>query len=313
MDRVNQLLILLVIIFVSSGCIDGGEEETESEGTQAIDVDTLRVVPDEIYSGSTVTAELKFTNIGELPADLQINSDNYDSVEGAPYGDRVLTDRCRDLFSVESFNLRGPDESLVDGNTYRLPRESQISMIWTLRNDETEAVPLTGSSCTFRFNVPFNYTVDAFRQIQFKESREVEGTPELQSKSSRGPMKIDISTVGSTADQPNTFIEGDIPQIRITLRNQGDEGKEYSGFINAEFPEIYLAGEENKISLRGEDCENPDDEITVYSGRSRTLVCDIDYDKEIDGAFREEIRVESDYRYVQNLGSFTVDVKPRAD
>lgn len=76
------------------------------------------------------------------------------------------------------------------------------------------------------FQVPFNYSVNSFRQIQVKRSRNVEGS-QLQSKSTSGPLLFAIETIGGTGEEgKSTYIAGEDQNMRVLLQlqNRGQEG-----------------------------------------------------------------------------------------
>lgn len=345
MDTKIQVLILLVFTLVTSGCING-EENTQSEGSQAINVHELTVQPSQIYSGSSSNIILHISNGGELPANLTVNSDydpsdsdresceqyrsqsmdaqsinlyrqclsaqqesdsGSDRSEGAPYADRILTDRCRDFLNVEDFSVIGPGD--IESSKYTLPPRNEVRFTWVLRNPESSNVPLNGHQCNLRFQVPFDYTVNAYRQIQFKDSRDTSGVPGLESRSSKGPMMLNIDTIGSTSDQASTFIEGDNAEVRISMINQAEEGTSYTGFIEAEVPEINAEG----FSLEDDCGEISQDSLTMYEGESQSIRCDIIPDENIDGSIRGEVTAKAEYTYVQNLGSRTIEVEYRGN
>ena len=292
---------MLVLIVVTSGCIDG-PEDTQSEGGDAINVEELTVRPSSISSGSSVNSILHISNTGELEADLGVNS------EEGEYGDRILKDRCRDFLNVEDYSVNGPES----GSSISLSPQEEVIFNWVLRNPESSNVPLNGYSCNLKFQVPFDYSVNAYRQIQFKESREIEGSPNLESKSSRGPMKLEIDTIGSTSGDSSTFIEGDNAEVIITLVNQAEDGTSYTGFIDADVPDI----EANSDSFSLEDgCEEQisDGELTMYEGESQSIRCGVKLDEEVKGSLRGEITAETDYTYVKNLGSRTVEIEYRGN
>jgi len=304
MDLKSEALILFALVLVSSGCLDPGNGETESQGDQALEVVDLSVQPSEIYAGSSSTANLHIRNSGELPATLDINS------EGGEYADRVLTNRCRDIFSISDFQVSGPG-GVTGQSEYGLEERHEVRFTWVLENINTDRVPLNGYSCNLKFQVPFDYTVTAYRQLQFKESREIEGTPDLESQSSAGPMTFRIETIGSTAESSSTFLEGDQAEISIYMVNQGEEGTDYTGFIEADFPEIEASG----FELTEDDCGEDSDTITMYDGESERIRCTVDssvFDG-LEGSKRGEIEASTDYTYVRNIGDETVEVQYRGN
>ena len=227
------------------------------------------------------------------------------------YGDRVLTNRCRDIFDVTDFEVRGPGD-ISGSSRYYLPERGEVRFNWVLENINTGNVPINGYSCNLKFQVPFDYTVESYRQLQFKESEEIEGTPNLNSRSSAGPMAFRIETIGSTSEQPSTFLEGDQPEIIIYMVNQGKQGTSYTGFINAKVPDIEASG----FSLENANCDRDTEEtITMYQGESERIRCHVDQSvfDNLDGSLRGEITAETEYTYVRNLGQKRVEVEYRGN
>ncbi|MFO7794143.1 MAG: hypothetical protein R6V35_04175 [Candidatus Nanohaloarchaea archaeon] len=306
--RNGYILALVGLVILTSGCMDGGEE-TESEGTQAIGVNELSVTPQTIYADSSTTAILHIENTGLLDANLTIDSEWSQDDTHPNYGDRLLTNRCRDIFEVDEFSARGPGDQSKD--RYNLPSGTEARFSWSLSTRNAN-VPIQGLDCNMRFEVPFDYSVSAYRQLQFLESREVQGVSELDSRSSRGPMAINIETIGSTSEQgSSTFVEGDNAEVIIRLRNQVEEGSSYTGFIQAEVPEIEASGVEFE-----EECEGAQgDTITMYEGESQPIRCSISDEvfEDLNGSARGEVRVSADYTYVKDLGSKNVEVEYRGN
>lgn len=257
--------------------------------------------------------ELTAAEINQLKKCATENTDSggSDTSQLGSYGDRVLTNRCRDIFDVTDFQVRGPGD-VSGSSSYYLPERGEVRFNWVLENINTGNVPINGYSCNLKFQVPFDYTVIAYRQLQFKESEEIQGTPDLNSRSSQGPMAFRIETIGSTSDQSSTFLEGDQPEIIIYMVNQGQDGTSYTGFINAKVPEIEASG----FSLEHSDCDrDPGDTITMYQGESERIRCHVDQSvfENLDGSMRGEITAETDYTYVRNLGQKKVEVEYRGN
>lgn len=239
------------------------------------------------------------------------NDGGSDNGRVGSYGDRVLTNRCRDIFDVTTFEVRGPGD-ISGSSRYYLPERGEVRFNWVLENINTGNVPINGYSCNLKFQVPFDYTVTAYRQLQFKESEEIQGTPNLNSRSSKGPMAFRIETIGSTSDKPSTFLEGDQPEIAIYMVNQGQEGTSYTGFINAKVPNIEASG----FSLENSNCDrDPGETITMYRGESERIRCYVDQSvfDDLDGSLRGEITAETNYTYVKNLGQKKVKVEYRGN
>ncbi len=305
----RYILALVGLVVITSGCIEGGGE-TESEGTQAIGVNELSVTPSTIYADSSTTAILQIENTGLLDANLTIDSEWSQEEEHPNYGDRLLTNRCRDIFEVDEFTARGPGDQSKD--RYKLPSGTEARFSWSLSTRNAN-VPIQGLSCNMRFEVPFDYSVSAYRQLQFLENREVQGVSNLESRSSRGPMAINIETIGSTIDRgSSTFVKGDNAEVRVTLRNQVEDGTKYTGFIRAEVPEIEASGLDFEEECQGAQGEET---ITMYEGESQPIRCSISDDvfENINGSTRGEVRVTADYTYVKDLGSKKVEVEYRGN
>lgn len=305
-----HLLMLITFVTVTSGCLNG--ESTQSEGVQAITVEQLTVQPQTILGESSTTAILHVENSGELDAELTIDSDWQDSGLHNNYGDRLLTNRCRDIFDVEDFNARGPGDESAD--QYEMPPRSEARFTWDLSNQQAN-IPIQGYSCNLRFQVPFDYSVTAFRQLQFVEDRSITGTPDLESRSSSGPMKINVDTIGSTSELgPSTFVDGDTAEVRIQLENQAQEGTSYTGFIEASIQDIEASG----FDFAEEDGECLDrfdqgDELVMYEGESQIIRCRISDEvfDDLDQSTRGGVQVWVDYSYVKDLGSKEVEVEQR--
>lgn len=305
----RYLLALVGLVIITSGCIDGGEE-TQSEGTQAIGVNELSVTPSTIYADSSTTAILHIENTGLLDANLTIDSEWSQDDTHPNYGDRLLTNRCRDIFEVDEFTARGPGDQSKD--RYSLPSGTEARFSWSLSTRNAN-VPIQGLSCNMKFEVPFDYSVSAYRQLQFLENRQIQGVTNLDSRSSRGPMAINIETIGSTSQQgSSTFVQGDNAEVIVTLKNQVEEGSSYTGFIQAEVPEIEASGFDFESDCQGAQGEET---ITMYEGGSQPIRCSISDEvfENINSSSRGEVRVTADYTYVKDLRSKKVEVEYRGN
>ena len=307
--------MLTGLILLTSGCIDNGGS-TESAGDQAITVERLSVTPQTILADSSTTAILHISNTGQLDANLTVDSGWRGEEVGSNYGDRLLTNRCRDIFTVDDFSARGPGDASKD--RYEMPSGTEARFTWSLSTRNSN-VPIQGLSCGLKFQVPFDYSVNAYRQLQFVENREITGTPELSSRSSAGPMSISIETIGSTSQLgPSTFVQGDNAEVSITMRHQQSEDSSYTGFIEASIPEIEaegfeFAGEaEDEINRCLGDFEE-DDQLVMYNGESQAIRCSISDQvfEDLDGSTRGEIQVSANYTYVKDLGTEEVKVEYR--
>ena len=307
--------MLTGLILLASGCLEPSQD-TQSEGDQAITVERLSVTPQTLLADSSTTAILHISNTGLLDANLTVDSEWSKEETHPNYGDRLLTNRCRDIFTVDEFSARGPGDTSKD--RYEMPSGTEARFTWSLSSRNSN-VPIQGLSCDLRFQVPFDYSVNAYRQLQFVENREITGTPELSSKSSAGPMSINIETIGSTSQLgPSTFVQGDNAEVSITMRHQQSEESSYTGFIKASIPDIEASGfefageAEDEINKCLGDFQE-DAQLVMYNGESQEIRCSISDEvfEGLDGSTRGEVQVKANYTYVKNLGTKDVQVEYR--
>jgi hypothetical protein len=307
MNTYAKSLLIILAVIVTSGCINGGSQ-TSSTGANAISVEELSVTPQKIRAGSSTNIILRLRNSGTLNTTVKINSES-GSLEGDPFGDRILTNRCVDLFKVEEFTVTGPGEEFKKDKGYKLEPGAKVSLRWVLDNADADRVPLTGFDCNLKFQIPFDYSVNAFRQIQILETRETTGVEGLQSKSSAGPMKLNIATIGSTSERgPSTIIKGDNAEAIINLENQKGESTAFTGLIETEAPDITAS------NIKLENCNIRGEQFVMYEGESRRIRCDIKYDLgENQDRKRGRIDAETEYTYIKKLGEKTVEVEYRGN
>jgi len=95
-------------------------------------------------------------------------------------------------------------------------------MNWNL-DQEGVSVPLNGYSCPVKFQVPFNYTVQAYQQLQIKQE-DIETEVDLSSQTSKGPLSIAIETIGSSSRTgAPVFLARDSPEALIQIVNEQPE------------------------------------------------------------------------------------------
>lgn len=295
----NRLLLLLSLVIITSGCINGGGgSDMESE---AIVVEELSVEPSEIYQEGTVTVTVTIRNSGEIPALIDIGED----------GTEVLTSHTPDLLRIEDFSSRtstNPDPE----QEYTLEPEEQLQMQWDLYQYDPDRIRFyTDDDASLTFRVPFQYDVNAFQQIQVKQSRNEQALDDLEAQSSQGPLQVALQPTGSSSESGNAiFLEEDTKQIQVQLYNQNPEEGAHDGLIRTEVPEI-----EGVQGLEIESCDEPeDDELSLYDGDSTVITCNIELADHIDDDFRSmrgEIRVSTEYDYIQRLGQRAVTVNYR--
>ena len=342
-DR-HLILSLLVFTVTVSGCTGGGSQGTQDQGNKAVAVEQLKVTPSEIFADGTVRIRMSVRNIGELPAQVKVGSDDNGGIDGSD----VLTNHCPDIFDISDFSASSSNVSGTEPS-YSLAPDYRIRMNWELTQD-TGNVPLNGYDCNLRFQVPFDYSVEAFRQIQVKSNSEVQGSEELFAKSSQGPMKIEIQSIGSSAPRgAPTFLQGDNAEIRVQLENKKPDESSYTGTVelqppvmqarNIEFARVNVSDRVDtaeRVARRMEGiqasnvdpnemmrlCPDPKDlqesgQIRIYEGKSTVYSCALNTSLERGGtqlpSLRGEIFARANYTYVKNIGSRSVRVKYRGN
>lgn len=344
----NQRLVtlsLFALAILVSGCTGGGGGQgTQDQGDQAVTVDQLQVNPSEIRAGSTVRVRMGVTNSGELPAKVNLGSS-----EGDVDGNQILTNHCPDIFDISDFSASSSNVSDTQ-NTYALQSGYSIQMNWELQQS-TDNVPLNGYDCQLKFEVPFDYSVEAFRQLQVKANDDVQGTEELFAKSSQGPMKIEMETIGSSSERgAPTFLEGDNAEVLVQLENKNPEDSSYTGTVElnppvmdargVSFEEANISEDEDRVEvaediarrMEGIDasdvsgggqaalCPRPGEvplsgNLRIYEGGSKVFRCTLDWELEENGvavpSLRGEVFARANYSYVKDVGTRSVKVNYR--
>ena len=327
----RKVLILLIAVFAISGCIGPGGNNSNSEPSGAISVQSLNVQPSEIFAGGNVRVNIGIANTGQLPAALRVGED----------GSSIMANNCQDIFDIQSFSARSSNVSDTE-ESYKLAPQYEASLNWNLVQS-AGSVPLDGYRCNLRFEIPFDYSVESFRQIQVKESDRVENA-ELFAQSSQGPLDIQLEAIGSSAASgAPVFLEDDRGEILVRLVNRQTEDSRYQGLIELEPPVLEARGikfEEVDITSDNEEiakelaedipdldagdvnagdevrmCPDPTNligspELTINDGQSETLRCDIEWS--LTGpSMRGEVFAQTDYTFVKKAGSQRVNVKYR--
>lgn len=344
----NQRLVILslfVLTVIASGCTSGGSGQgTESQGNQAVTVDQLQVNPSEIFAGSTTRVRMGVTNSGQLPAKVKLGT-----TSGQVDGNQILTNHCPDIFDISNFQASSTNVSKTK-SVYTLEPGYSIQMNWELKQS-TGNVPLNGYDCQLKFEVPFDYSVEAFRQLQVKSSSDVQGTEELFAKSSQGPMKIEMETIGSSSERgAPTFLQEDNAEVLVQLENKDPEDSSYTGTVNLnppvmdartiEFEEVNISSDKEEVAKQIAErmegvspsqvnaggkaplCPNPKDvptsgNLRIYEGGSKVFRCGINWDLEDNGvevpSLRGEVFGRANYSYVKDVGTRGVRVKYRGE
>lgn len=283
-----KVIGLLLLALIASGCIDG------SSG-QGISVSELSVEPQSIRSGESVSVDIEAVNAGLLEGQINVGD--------TETGDRILTNHCPDYFSVEEFRAsssRGENSSGI----YTIGEGEQARFFWRLNQDKPDEIPLQGYTCNMKFEIPFDYSVTAYKQLQVKQERDSEGAEELASDISPGPLTIDMEIIGSTASQENTILERDDPSLYLTAYNQDNEESPYQGLIEIENIEINGGG---AISV-GNECGDRES-VTLVSGNQEIYRCDINYETLNQPSVTGEITADIDYTFVKDVGEKEVEVQ----
>lgn len=301
-EKSKLALCLLFLTVLVSGCINGGQ--TTSEGSESISITEFNVNPSQVYEGSSTRVTLEAVNVGNTPAEIDIGEQ----------GTNIMKDYCQDNFDIDedgfSTTLSRTVDELSDENSYRLEENERIRLIWTL--EQTGHVPLYGLPCDLRFEMPFDYSVQAFRQIEIKEHRDVEGSSGLESRSSKGPMTLEIGTVPGALGETSVYSAEDDSTITVHMQLSNDDPEDgyRKGVVDIDEESFNIGLDSLEFE---EDCEFPED-LTLYEGRSSTITCQIKVpDKEdIPGpAMTGEINAEVDYTFVRDVGTQRVEVERR--
>lgn len=312
LNKDNSVLAIIALTIVVSGCINGGgSSETQQDGVQAIDVTGMDITPNQIFAGDSVTASIEIHNRGNHEAELIAELEDVDEHRGS----RILESYCPDLFRIQNFDIQS-ERYHETQESYTLQPGEAIGMNWNLEQFDEERVQFfTDSGCDIRFSAPFNYSVESFQQFQIMSDNNVEPS-NIESRSSQGPMFLDINMIGSTSDQGEPyFLSEDLStaggiDARLQLENQIPEDADMQGTISSQPPEIELIdnGELDK------ECESPDN-IYLYGDDSSMILCEISSTEDVPSGRSEifEIRAESDYQYSAPLGSRNVEVSSRGN
>jgi hypothetical protein len=311
MDQRLATLSVLFLAVVVSGCVGGGGGQgTQEQGGKAIAVHNIQVSPTEIFAGSNTRIRMSFSNVGELPAEVLIAKPG----TGRNVGGQILTNSCPDIFDVASFSASSSNVSSTE-RSYALKPGYKVRLNWNLEQNSGN-VPLNGYRCNLKFEVPFNYSVEAFKQLQVKTSGDVQGTEDLFSKSSKGPMKVELETIGSSAPSgAPTFLQSDEGEVLIQISNKQPDENSFTGNIRMAPPDVTA----RTIGFDGA-CPNPEevpeDGLMLYQGQSKIFRCNLSWSGTNLGtapSIKGEVFAQADYTYVKTAGTKTVKVKYRGN
>jgi hypothetical protein len=289
----RRVIILLTVIVAASGCMSDNSQS-------GISVQEVSVEPQEIIAGNEVSVSVQVQNTGLLEGEVYPGEEN---------GNNILTNYCPDYFNIDNFRSSSSVPSESDSQGYTIGEGDVIEFNWRLNQNNKAKVPLTGIDCNLRFEIPFNYSARAYKQMQVLEDDDVETEAKLQTEITDGPLTFDMRIIGSTADQGNTIINGENTSIYITAYNQqSTENTEYSGIVEMGDLEISSS---NLFDI-DDECL---DKATLASQEEKIYRCDIDIEQDAFNApsSRGEVALNVDYTYIRDLGDRTIKVNPRGN
>lgn len=305
------------LVVLASGCVhSSGGGETITEGPESVAVQELSVTPTEIFEGQPVRASLTAFNAGNIEAEVGVGEN----------GGQILEDYCTDLFNLKEFGASSSRSSEIQ-NSYMLKPGEKINARWTLQQEGH--VPIYNKRCNMEFSVPFNYSVESYRQVQIKRDRDVSGSSQLSSESTTGPMALAIDTLSGSTGKKGTYVLSengdDRINVLIQLINKNPEEELNKGLVDVDKNSFYVRatdplqldeefrnGEWKPNGYDPARCDMPDADIRMMQGRSVTISCEIPLDSEIDSpSVISEISAGTGYTYIKNAGQVEVTVKPR--
>lgn len=285
-------MFLTVIV---SGCIGPSGQQTQQSSGKALTVSGPSIQPSSgtIREDSSVRVSMGVMNTGEMNGTLVAGRN----------GDQIMTNYCTDVFEITDYEAQS-SQTMDAQESYFLNPDWEAQFNWELQ--QTGDVPIMGQTCELRFEAPFNYSVDAYRQLQIKRSAEAGGEPQLTSQSSKGPLAINIELIGSSSEQgAPVFIEEDSIEVLVRFSKKQSEDSPYQGLIDISNPELEAKG----IDIDRDSCEIPE-QIIMYEGDSQVIRCDLDYGGSIGSpSITPQISVNADYKYTKDVPSRTVEVE----
>ncbi|QKQ98865.1 hypothetical protein GKQ38_05070 [Candidatus Nanohaloarchaea archaeon] len=295
MDTRELGISILFLVVLTSGCIGPSGQTTQKSSGKAITIEgpTVRPSSHEIYPDSTIRVSMGVKNTGEMNGTLMVGDQ----------GKQILTNYCPDIFRIQSYNAES-SKTTDNKNSYFLKPGWEASFSWELK--QYSDVSIMGQECGLEFQAPFNYSVSAYRQLQIKKSPQAGGDPYLSSKTSSGPLSIQLETFGSSADAgAPVFLEGDDIEMLARFSKRSSKESPYRGLIDIYDPQF---SSEN-IDIVRDSCEIPD-RIIMYQGDSQIIRCELDYGGSISSpSIRAQISAQADYQYTKDAGTRTVEVK----
>lgn len=324
MEHEYLIVTVLLTTLISSGCMGGGEGGSDTgldigPGGKTITVTDYEVQPQSILAGQGTQVDIGVVNTGGMTAKVQVGKEgtNPDDVEGR----EILVNSCPDIFSITRFSSES--SRLADTNTsYTLEPGDELKLSWSMSSVE-DNIPLNGYRCPVGFQIPFDYGVNAYQQIQVKQNDEIQGSTNIRSKTSTGPLNMNLEMIGSTAEkEAPTFIEGDNMEVLLQLENTAPEDSSYQGLVELGSPTI-SSSEEFSINatscnfdtMEGDGVRNSveiDKKMRLYQGQSRIVRCGITLEESLENpSTKGQITSEADYSYIKDLGETEIEVEYR--
>lgn len=323
MEREYLIITVLLTTLISSGCMGGGGSSDTGldigPGGKTITVTNYEVQPQSILAGQGTQVDIGVVNTGGMTAKVQVGKEGTspNNVEGR----QILVNSCPDIFSITRFSSES--SRLADTNTsYTLEPGDELELSWSMSSVE-DNIPLNGYRCPVGFQIPFDYSVNAYQQLEVKQNEEVQGSTNIQSKTSTGPLNINLEMIGSTSEQEApTFIEGDSMEVLLQMENTAPEESSYQGLVELGSPTIRSserfsinATSCNFDTMNGEgvrDSVEIDKQMRLYQGQSRIVRCDITLEGSLGSpSVRGQITAEANYTYIKDLGETEIQVEYR--
>lgn len=323
------MLSVLAATLISSGCMGGGGDSglEIGPGGKTITVTDFEVQPDTIKAGSSTTIRLGIVNTGGMSSNVTIADDDENN-----QGKMILTNNCPDFFSIGEFDAYSSRNSDKD-DTYNLEPGDELQLSWSLENSN-EDIPLNGYSCPLSMQVPFDYGVTAYQQLEVKRNNEIQGATVLESKTSEGPLNIHLEMIGSTTDSgAPKFLKGDNMEVLVQMENTEPEDSSYQGLVEMNAPRLQSS---ESYLINATSCNMPtnsegltrsleiENTLRLYQGDSRVIRCGVVPSNQSGSnmalgesqelpqpSVRGQVTSMANYTYIKDLGERTIEVEYR--
>jgi hypothetical protein len=303
MDYRFQAILMIGLALAASACV-GGDDSFQG----SIQITEFSVAPTEIFEGQDFSVALEAENTGAKTANISVEEN----------GANVMIDACEQVFDIEpqGFNI----VSSAEPDPYSLENGQGLRLEWEMSHEGS--VPRYGRECDLSFQMPFNYSVTAFTQIQIVENEGSEIKPDLQHKSSTGPLSIDVTTIPSGNQRYVTNEDEKVEVLFKMVNNQPEEDRN-KGLVNINTDSVKIEandpldfeaemGPDGEWESEGDgSCSSPGRDIPVFQGESQTYRCEITLPDSVEISEVSEISIGFSYKYVKDVGTKTIKVKTR--